>query len=239
MCALGFLCVWAWNLCLTPAVLLTLMAVGALVSFAREKVEWQGGDTDATSCPARMSPESAWACDLPCTRKERLKKSLSSALGLKISIWWSSWSNRSFFSHRMVPPCKSQILVGKGALLDFILWKFVLLGGKRKKIKEGEKCRQRGSSLRCTDGTVWEKLKESKGRHKCLCASELTADWKEPEIRGMVWICFSFLVPGKQDSAHILNKQAAPQFSVMISLADSSSGRNSMQGRKLFLATYG
>lgn len=51
---------------------------------------------------------------------------------------------------------------------------------------------------------------------------------------------FYFLVPGKQDSAHILNKQAALHFSVMINLVNIFfSSRNSPQGRELFLGTYG
>lgn len=206
---------------------------------AHEKVEWQGADTHAMNCLVRYVPREWLGLWYPVYQKIKAQE-ISLALGQQTFVWWSSSSNRSFFSHRMVSPSKSQILVGMRALLDFVLWKFVLLGEKtRKKRKEGEKCRHWSTSLRRTDGTVWQKLKESKGRYKCLCASELTADWKEPKIHGMVWICFSLPVPGKQNSVHILNKQAAPHFSVMISLADSSSGRNSMQGHKLFPATYG
>lgn len=94
------------------------------------------------------------------TEKWKVDRSLYAlALGQETFKWWSSWSNRSYLSHRMASPCKSQISMGRGVLLDIVLWKFVFLGWW-------------STSLRCTDSMAWGKLKES----KCLCAFELTTD---------------------------------------------------------------
>lgn len=90
------------------------------------------------------------------------------SLGQETFVWWSSWSNRSYFDHRMASPCKTQIPVDRGFFAVNPSAKFVFLGEKtrRKKQKKQRKERKGGEEVPVSDVLItWleEQWKKAKG----------------------------------------------------------------------------